>query len=391
MPQLSERMNGFQDSAISRISRLSEAYQAVDLSQGTPDFDPPTELLTRLAEVVQEGPHQYAITFGSQNFREAIARKHGKAVGYEIDAKNEVLATCGGTEAMMCTMMSICNPGDKVLVFSPFYESYGVDAFLCGAEAVYIPLVPPSYKFDINLVEEGFKQGAKAIVICNPSNPCGKVFTTDELTAIGELVVKYDAYAITDEVYEHMVYAPNKHVPMAKLPGLREHVITCNSLSKSYSISGWRLGYLVGPESFITEAKKIHDCLTVGAAAPLQEAAVVALDYGQEYYDRLLDLYTKKRDYFMAGLDKAGIKHNVPEGAYFVMADISEYLALEQFKGYTDVDFCEWMIKNIGVAVVPGSGFFHEEVNHLVRMHFAKHDHTIDAAMERLTKLKELL
>lgn len=277
------------------------------------------------------------------------------------------------------------------MVFSPFYENYGADAILSGAEPIYIPLVPPNYDFDIHLIEEGFKQGAKAIIICNPSNPCGKVFTEEELRAIGNLVLKYDAYAVTDEVYEHMVYAPNHHTCMASLPGMYEHTITCNSLSKTYSITGWRLGYLIGPADVMEGAKKVHDFLTVGAAAPLQEAAVVGLNFPDSYYEELLETYTEKRQYFLDGLDRIGLKHNVPQGTYFVLIDISEFLALPQFKGFTDLEFCEWMIKNVGVAAVPGSSFFKEEVNHLIRLHFARTKETIDEALSRLAKIKELV
>lgn len=209
-----------------------------------------------LAKAAYEGSHQYSITFGAENFREALARKQGKAIGRTINPDTEIVVTCGGTEAMMCAMMTICNPGDKVMVFSPFYENYGADAILSGAEPIYIPLVPPTYEFDIDLAEKGFQAGAKAIIVCNPSNPCGKVFTREELTRIGELAVKYDGFVVTDEVYEHMVYAPNQYVCMASLPGMYEHTITCNSLSKTYSITGWRLGYLIGPEEVIEAAKR---------------------------------------------------------------------------------------------------------------------------------------
>ena len=336
------------------------------------------------------GPHQYSVTYGADNFREALARKQEKAIGRKIDQDKEIVVTCGGTEAMMCAMMTICNPGDKVMVFSPFYENYGADAILSGAEPIYIPLVPPTYEFDIRLVEEGFRRGAKAIIVCNPSNPCGKVFSEEELMAIGSLAVKYDAFVVTDEVYEHMVYAPNKHVCMAALPGMYEHTITCNSLSKTYSITGWRLGYLIGPEEVIEAAKKVHDFLTVGAAAPLQEAAVAGLNFPESYYQQLLKIYTEKRDYFLAGLDRIGLEHNVPQGTYFVLIDIQRFLDLPKFQGWTDLEFCEWMIQNIGVAAVPGSSFFKEEVNHLIRLHFARDKETIDEAMERLAKLQEL-
>ena len=391
MPGLSDRVQTFTDSAIRRMTRISDEYGAINLSQGFPDFDPPKEIMNALAKAAYAGPHQYSVTFGAENFREALARKQGVAIGREIDPEKEIVVTCGGTEAMMCAMMTICNTGDKVMVFSPFYENYGADAILSGAEPIYIPLVPPEYGFDIRLVEEGFRQGAKAIIVCNPSNPCGKVFTEEELTAIGELAVKYDGFVVTDEVYEHMVYAPNHHTCMASLPGMYEHTITCNSLSKTYSITGWRLGYLIGPEEVIEAAKKVHDFLTVGAAAPLQEAAVTGLNFPQSYYDDLLELYTEKRAYFLDGLDRIGLKHNVPQGTYFVMIDIQEYLNLPQFAGYTDLEFCEWMIRNIGVAAVPGSSFFKEEVNNLIRLHFAREKSTMDEALNRLAKLQELV
>lgn len=391
MPVLSERVNRFTDSVIRRMTRISDEYGAINLSQGFPDFDPPKEIMDALAKAAYEGPHQYSVTFGAENFREALAKKQGRAIGREIDPESEIVVTCGGTEAMMCAMMTICNPGDKVMVFSPFYENYGADAILSGAEPIYIPLVPPEYHFDITLIEDGFRQGAKAIIVCNPSNPCGKVFSREELMQIGELAVKYDAFVVTDEVYEHMVYAPNHHTCMASLPGMYEHTITCNSLSKTYSITGWRLGYLIGPAEVIEAAKKVHDFLTVGAAAPLQEAAVVGLNFPQSYYDQLLETYTKKREYFLSGLDRIGLKHNVPQGTYFVLIDIQEFLDLPQFDGFTDLEFCEWMIKNIKVAAVPGSSFFKEEVNHLIRLHFAREEETMDEALSRLSRLQELL
>lgn len=391
MPGLSNRVQTFTDSVIRRMTRISDEYGAINLSQGFPDFDPPKEIMDALAKAAYEGPHQYSITFGAENFREALARKQKRAIGRTIDPDKEIVVTCGGTEAMMCAMMTICNPGDKVMVFSPFYENYGADAILSGADPIYIPLVPPEYHFDMSLVEKGFQEGAKAIIVCNPSNPCGKVFSREELMGIGELAVKYDAFVVTDEVYEHMVYAPYHHTCMASLPGMYEHTITCNSLSKTYSITGWRLGYLIGPEEVIEAAKKVHDFLTVGAAAPLQEAATVGLNFPESYYTELLATYTKKREYFLTGLDRIGLKHNVPQGTYFVLIDIQEFLDLPKFVGYTDLEFCEWMIKNIGVAAVPGSSFFKEDVNHLIRLHFAREEATIDEALERLGKLKELL
>lgn len=391
MSRLSDRVGTFTDSVIRRMTRISDVYGAINLSQGFPDFDPPKEMLDAMAKAAYAGPHQYSVTFGAENFREALAKKQGKAIGRDIDPGTEIVVTCGGTEAMMCAMMTICNPGDKVMVFSPFYENYGADAILSGAEPIYIPLVPPEYDFDIRLIEDGFKQGAKAIIVCNPSNPCGKVFTREELISIGNLAIKYDAFVVTDEVYEHMVYAPNEHVCMASLPGMYEHTITCNSLSKTYSITGWRLGYLIGTAEVIEAAKKVHDFLTVGAAAPLQEAAVTGLNFPESYYEELLEKYTQKRKYFLEGLDRIGLKHNIPQGTYFVLIDIQDFLNLPQFAGYTDLEFCEWMIKEIGVAAVPGSSFFRENINHLIRLHFARQEATLEEALRRLEKLAGLL
>ena len=391
MPALSDRVGTFTDSVIRRMTRISDEYGAINLSQGFPDFDPPKEILDALAKVAYTGPHQYAVTYGAENFREALARKQGRAIGRTIDPDQEIVVTCGGTEAMMCAVMTICNPGDKILVFSPFYENYGADAILSGAQPIYVPLVPPDYQFDLGIIEDGFRQGAKGIIVCNPSNPCGKVFTREELMGIGELALKYDAFVITDEVYEHMAYAPNHHVCMASLPGMYDHTITCNSLSKTYSITGWRLGYLIGPAEVVEGAKKVHDFLTVGAPAPLQEAAVVGLNFPQSYYDGLLALYTAKRQHFLEGLDKIGLKHNIPQGTYFVMVDIQDFLDLPRFAGYSDLEFCEWMIREIGVAAVPGSSFFREPVNHLIRLHFARSEETIDEALRRLSRMAALL
>ncbi|MCD7753252.1 MAG: pyridoxal phosphate-dependent aminotransferase [Clostridiales bacterium] len=391
MPQLSERVGTFTDSVIRRMTRISNRYGAINLSQGFPDSDPPRPIMDALAKAAYEGPHQYSITYGAQNFRQALAEKQGRAIGRAIDPETEIVVTCGSTEAMMCAMMTVCNPGDKVMVFSPFYENYGADAILSGAEPIYIPLVPPEYDFDSTLIEDGFRQGAKAIVVCNPSNPCGKVFTREELLTIGRLAVQYDAYVITDEVYEHMVYAPYHHTCMAALPGMFDHTITCNSLSKTYSITGWRLGYLIGPAEVVENAKKVHDFLTVGAAAPLQEAATVGLRFDQSYYDDLRETYTRKRDYFLAGLDRAGLKHNVPQGTYFVMVDIQEFLDMPMFAGFTDLQFCEWMIEHVGVAAVPGSSFFREPVNHYIRFHFAREEAVLEEAIRRLCRMKEIV
>ena len=383
MKELSVRTADFTDSVIRRMTRISNKYGAVNLSQGFPDFDPPNEILKRLSEVSNEDFHQYSITWGAQNFREALATKQKAFMGIDIDPDREIVVTCGSTEAMMAAMMSVVDPGDKVIVFSPFYENYGADTILSGAEPIYVPLVPPDFSFDADVLENAFKQGAKALILCNPSNPSGKVFTRDELLAIADLAIKYDTYVITDEVYEHIVYEPYEHVYISTLPGMRERTVCCSSLSKTYSITGWRLGYTIAPPEITNTIKKVHDFLTVGAAAPLQEAVIPGLRFGKEYYIGLKDTYTKKKDLFLKGLDDMGIKHTDPQGAYYVMLDISEY-------GYeSDLEFCEKMCEKVGVGAVPGSSFFREDINHLIRLHFAKKDETLVAALERLSDIRE--
>ena len=382
MKRLSSRTEGFTDSVIRRMTRISNRYGAVNLSQGFPDFDPPQEILDRLAEVSGEDFHQYSITWGAQNFREALAAKQEHFMGMKIDPDREIVVTCGSTEAMMAAMMSVADPGDKVIVFSPFYENYGADTILSGAEPVYVPLDPNDFTFDADVLEDAFRQGVKALILCNPSNPSGKVFTGEELRIIADLAIKYDAFVITDEVYEHIVYAPHEHIYMATLPGMRERTISCSSLSKTYSITGWRLGYTIAAPGITERIKKVHDFLTVGAAAPLQEAVIPGLRFGQEYYDDLKDTYTRKKDLFIRGLDDMGIRHTDPEGAYYVMLDISEY-------GYeSDLIFCEKLAERVGVGAVPGSSFFREDVNHLIRLHFAKKDETLSEALSRLSDMK---
>ena len=382
MKELSNRTSIFTDSIIRRMTRIADAHGAINLSQGFPDFAPPKEITERLAQVVGPGPHQYATTWGAQNFREALAAKHEHFSGEKRDPDSEIVVTCGSTEAMMAAMMTVINPGDKVAIFSPFYENYGADTILSGAQPIYIPLVPPDFTFDLNKIEDAFKEGAKAIVICNPSNPCGKVFTKEELQSIADLVIKYDAYAITDEVYEHIVYEPNKHVYLSSLPGMRERTVICNSLSKTYSITGWRIGYVMSSPEIIDRAKKVHDFLTVGAAAPLQEAAVTGLKFPDEYYEGLRDYYTHIRELFCGGLEDLGFDIVRPQGAYYVLMDVSEFGVKD------DYEFCEWMTREVGVATVPGSSFFREDVNNYIRFHFAKKDETLLAALERLQTLK---
>ena len=385
MRGLSERTACFTDSVIRRMTRISNQYGAVNLSQGFPDFNPPQAILDRLGEVTNEDVHQYSITWGAQNLREALAEKQSAYMGIEIDPNCEIVVTCGSTEAMMAAMMTVVNPGDQVAIFSPFYENYGADTILSGAVPVYIPLTPPDYHYDPEVLEDAFRKGAKALVLCNPSNPCGKVFTREELEQIAEIVKRYDAYVITDEVYEHIVYHPHRHIYMASLEGMRERTISCSSLSKTYSITGWRLGYTIAPPEITERIKKVHDFLTVGAAAPLQEAVIPGLKFGEDYYQGLLDTYTRKRDLFLKGLDEIGLIHNTPQGAYYVMMDISEF-------GYEDdLKFCEDLARKVGVGAVPGSSFFREPVNHLIRFHYAKKDETLQAALDRLADIRRKL
>ena len=385
MPKLSTRLDGFTESVIRKMTRISNEYNAINLSQGFPDFDPPKELTDRLKEVADEGPHQYSVTWGAQNFRNELAKKQSKFMGVNINPDENIVVTCGSTEAMMTAMMSLCNIGDKVIVFSPFYENYTADTILSGSEPIYVPLKPPYFNFDKDELRRAFEQKPKAIILCNPSNPTGKVFTKEELDYIAKLAIEFDVFVITDEVYEHLVFPPYKHTYMASLKGMFERTISCSSLSKTYSITGWRLGYVIASKEIIEQCKKVHDFLTVGAAAPLQEAAVVGLQFDQDYYDKLTESYDSKRKLFLDGLDKIGLKYFMPQGAYYVMVDISQF-------GYkSDYDFAVWLIKNIGVAGVPGSSFFKEDVNNYIRFHFAKKEETLKEALKRLEKLKEYI
>lgn len=383
MPKLSDRTAGFTDSLIRRMTRISNQYGAVNLSQGFPDFDPPKEILSALSKV-NEIPHQYSITWGANNFREALSKKQSHFMGRTIDPNSEIVVTCGSTEAMMAAMLTVCDPGDKVIVFSPFYENYTADTILSGAEPIYVALKPPEFSFDIDELERAFKQNPKAIILCNPSNPTGKVFSYDELKIIADFAQKYDSFVITDEVYEHIIYKPYKHTYFASLPNMFERTISCSSLSKTYSITGWRLGYIIAPAHIIDVARKVHDFLTVGAAAPLQEAAITGLNFGDEYYDALQKKYTEKRDLFLTGLEDIGLTYTVPQGAYYVMVDISE------FNSDSDIEFCELLAQKVGVGAVPGSTFFRENINHLIRFHFAKKTDTLNEALNRLSSINKM-
>lgn len=379
--QTSLRTASFTDSVIRRMTRVCLKYDAINLSQGFPDFDPPAELTKRLSEVALSGPHQYAVTWGAQNVREALAAKIKHFSGQAVDPNSELVITCGSTEAMMASVLATVNPGEKVAIFSPFYENYGADSILCDAQPVYVPLKPPSFTFDPAELEQAFAQGAKALILCNPSNPCGKVFTREELETISDIIKRYDAFVITDEVYEHLIFKPHTHTYLATLPGMKERTLVCNSFSKTYSITGWRLGYVQGPAHIIEAVRKVHDFLTVGAAAPLQEALIAGLTLPDSYYEQLQETYAKKRELFCSGLDEIGLEYYRPQGAYYVLVDIGSF-------GYdSDVQFCEDLARKVGVGAVPGSSFFKEKVNNYIRFHFAKKEETLTAALERLKNI----
>lgn len=384
MQEMSRTSQHFTDSVIRRMTRIAIANNAINLAQGFPDFDPPKELTDRLAEVSAIGPHQYPITMGAPNFRRALAKKCGRFMGRTIDPETEVVVTIGSTEAMVDTLFALTNPGDKIIMFSPYFENYRAQTLLVGCEPIFVPLIPPTFHYDANVLEDAFKQGAKAILICNPSNPSGKVFTCEELSQIAELAVKYDTYVIMDEVYEHIVYAPHQHVYMNSLPGMWERTVSCSSLSKTYSITGWRLGYAIAPQHIMDRIKQYHDFNTVGAPSPLMEAAVVGLEMPDSYYEEFGAHYAHMKKLFTEGLDRIGIEYTDPQGAYFVLANIGQFLK----KGQNDVEFCEEMAKKVGVAVVPGSSFFMEDVPDIVRMHFAKKDETLYEALNRLSDIK---
>ena len=384
MKDISRKTEQFTDSVIRRMTRISLACGAINLAQGYPDFDPPKAITDRLAQISAIGPHQYPITMGAPNFRQALAKKCGHFMGLNLDPDTNMVITIGSTEAMVDTIFALTNPGDKIIMFSPYFENYRAQAIMADCEPIFVPLVPPTFHFDPNVLEDAFKQGAKAILICNPSNPSGKVFTEEELKLIGDMAIRYDTYVIMDEVYEHIVYAPHKHVYMSTLPGMWERTVSCSSLSKTYSITGWRLGYAIAPQHLMDRIKQFHDFNTVGAPSVLMEAAIAGLEMPDSYYEEFGAHYAHMKALFTKGLDDIGIQYTDPQGAYFVLANIGQYLK----PGQTDVEFCEEMARKVGVACVPGTSFFKENVNDIIRVHFAKKDDTLMEALNRLSDIK---
>jgi aspartate/methionine/tyrosine aminotransferase len=385
MPRTARRLHKFTESVIREMTRVADAYGAINLSQGYPDFDPPEELLAAAERALRSGYNQYSVTWGSPRFRKALAEKQSRFMGLALDPDAHITVTCGSTEAMMASLMAVLNPKDRLIAFSPFYENYGADAILSGADPIFIPLYPPKFEFDPDELRRAFQAGARALVLCNPSNPTGKVFTPGELEIIASLAQEFDAFIVTDEVYEHIVYPPHRHTYIASLPGMFERTISCSSLSKTYAITGWRLGYAIAAPQISEAIRKVHDYLALAAPSPLQEAAVTALEFPDRYYQQLLADYTLRRDIFLDYLDQTGLAYTRPEGAYYVMVDISPFDVPD------DTDFCTWLAKEIGVAAVPGSSFFAEPVHHFIRLNFAKQEKTLHTAGRRLLRLKDFL
>ena len=384
MTNIAHRLDHIGESCIRNMTRLAEAAGALNLAQGFPDFPPPDELVEAAHTALRGGFHQYAITWGTVNFRKALAEKQSRFMGLAIDPDLHITTTCGSTEAMMAAVMAVTNPGDKVILFSPFYENHQADILLNNAVPVFVELHPPEFRFDPRELRAAFEDGARALIICNPSNPTGRVFSREELQVVAGLACEFNAYVLTDEVYEHIVFEPHVHTYLASLPGMFERTLCCGSLSKTYSITGWRLGYVIASEDLTAAVRKVHDFLSIGAAHMLQEAAVTALRFPQSYYDRLAADYQRKRDLLLSYLDRAELPYTRPEGSYFVMADASAL-------GFADDFACtRWMIDEIGVAPVPGSVFFRREEKRYVRFHFSKRDETLHAAGERLAKIQQL-
>lgn len=374
----------FTESVIREMTRVALRYNAVNLAQGFPDFPCPPELKQAACEAIEENINQYAITWGDRPFRQAIAEKVRWYLGLDIDPETQITVTCGSTEAMAATMLATVDPGEEVIVFEPYYENYGPDAVLAGASPRYVKLHPPDWTFDEAELRQAFNSQTKAIIINTPHNPTGKVFTREELTFIAELCQKWDVLAFTDEIYEHILYDGAEHVAIATLPGMADRTVTINGLSKTYSVTGWRVGYILANPELTGVIRKVHDFLTVGSPAPLQRAGVAAMQLPVTYYEQLARTYQEKRDIILRTLDEVDIQYFVPKGAYYVFADISSF-------GYkSDIEFTNYLIKEIGVAVVPGSSFFHrpEDAQRFIRFCFSKTKETLQSARERLLKLQ---
>jgi aspartate/methionine/tyrosine aminotransferase len=386
---LSDKVSQFTESVIREMTRQAMLYGAVNLAQGFPDFAAPADIKEAAQRAVAGDVNQYAITWGAKNLRNAIARQMGVWQGIAVDPEKEITVCCGSTEAMISNLLAVCNAGDEVVVFEPFYENYGPDAVLSGARPRFVKLRPPAsdggeWNFDEQELRAAFGKHTKAIILNTPNNPTGKVFARTELELIRDLCVEFDVLAITDEIYEHILYDGTKHISMASLDGMRERTVTINGMSKTYSVTGWRVGWAVAPEKITNAIRKVHDFLTVGAPAPLQEAGAAALSLPAEYYAKLAEGYRTRRDHLIPELNAAGFKCFLPRGAYYVMTDISAF-------GFNDdISFTKYLVKDVGVAAVPGSSFYRDprDGSRQVRFAFCKKLETLDAAAEKLRKLR---
>jgi len=389
--RISKKAASFAESVIREMTREAMKYSAVNLSQGFPDFAAPEDIKIKAQEAIAEDFNQYAITWGTKDFRDAIVEKTKWFLGLDIDPETEITVTCGSTEGMIAGMMATVDPGEEVIIFEPFYENYSPDAILSDAKPVHVALrySKEGWNFDRDELREAFSENTKAIILCNPNNPTGKVFRREEMEFIGDLCKEFDAICFTDEIYEHILYpregAEIEHISMAQIDGMRERTVVVNSLSKTYSVTGWRVGYCIAPPDISSAIRKVHDFLTVGAAHPLQKAGAYALGLPESYYDELQVEYQRKRDFIVPVLQDVGFKCDFPDGAYYVMTDIGDF-------GFeNDIEFTKHLIREIGVAVVPGSSFYHDGNlgSQQVRFCFCKKDETLEQAAERLQKLKK--
>lgn len=384
LPRISTKSRQFTESVIREMTRLALEHGAVNLAQGFPDFPAPEEVKEAAVKAIRADINQYAITWGARAYRQAIAERFERDTGLAIDPEREITVCCGGTEAMIASLLAVVDPGEEVVVFEPFYENYGPDAIICGAQPRFVPLRPPDWSFDPQELAAAFNERTRAVILNTPNNPTGKVFTREELECVAALCRQWNACALSDEIYQHLVYDGWRHVSLATLPGMRERTITINGMSKTYSVTGWRVGYAIGPPEITNAIRKMHDFLTVGAAAPLQEAGAVGLRFPEEYYRKLCADYLARRDRFLPALENAGFRCFKPHGSYFIMTDISGF-------GFpNDVAFASYLVREIGVAVVPGSSFYSqaETGSQQVRFTFCKTDATLDEAARRLQKLK---
>ncbi|HLV88522.1 MAG TPA: aminotransferase class I/II-fold pyridoxal phosphate-dependent enzyme [Candidatus Sulfotelmatobacter sp.] len=389
---LSDKVEHFTESVIREMTRQAMLYGAINLAQGFPDFSAPAEIKQAAQKAVAADVNQYAITWGSKGLRNAIARQTEVWQGIKVDPEKEITVCCGSTEAMISTLLAVCNAGDEVVIFEPYYENYGPDSVLSGAKPKFVKLRPPKkdggeWTFDEQELRKAFHRHTKAIIVNTPNNPTGKVFTRAELELIRELCLEYDVLAITDEIYEHILYDGTKHISMASLNGMRERTVTINGMSKTYSVTGWRVGWAIAPEKISNAIRKVHDFLTVGAPAPLQEAGIEALSLPAEYYTRLAEGYRVRRDHLVPALHAAGFRCFLPRGAYYVMTDIAAF-------GFEDdVSFAKYLVQEIGIATVPGSSFYRDPRDgaRQVRFAFCKKTETLDEAAKRLEKLATAL